>query len=68
MSDADLFRQYAKEAMNAASKSTSEDEGRALIDLACTWARAALLGQTVLGSSFTPSPRDDGEAMSPNRS
>jgi hypothetical protein len=53
MSKADLFRQYAKEAMRAASKSTIEDEGRVLIDLACTWARAALAGQRVLGSSFT---------------
>jgi hypothetical protein len=68
MSDADLFRQYAKEAMRAASKSTSEDEGRALIDLACTWARAAWAGQTVLGSSFTSSPRDADEATPPTRS
>jgi hypothetical protein len=68
MSDADLFRQYAKEAMRDASKSTSEDEGRALIDLACTWARAALMGQMVFGSSFTPSPRDADEAMPPTRS
>jgi hypothetical protein len=67
MSDANLFRQYAKEAMRTASKSTSEDEGRVLIDLACTWARAALAGQAVLGSSFTPSPRDADETTSPTR-
>jgi hypothetical protein len=68
MSDADLFRQYANEAMRAASESSSEDEGRALVDLACTWARAALAGQRVLGSSFTSSPREVDEATSPTRS
>ncbi len=40
MSEADLFRQYAKEAMHVSSKATSEYEKRTLIDLACTWAQA----------------------------
>jgi hypothetical protein len=62
MTEADLFRQYAKEAMRLASKSPSENEARDLVDLACTWARAALAGERVLGSSFTSSPRDAGEA------
>ena len=36
MKEADLFRQYAKEAMRwSSSKSASADERRALIDLAC---------------------------------
>jgi hypothetical protein len=52
MSDADLFRQYAKEAMRPASKSTSENEARVLVDLACTWARAALAGEKILGPNF----------------
>ena len=61
MSDADLFRQYAKEAISASSKATSENEKRSLIDLACTWAQAALLSERVLGSSFIASSPDVGE-------
>ncbi len=58
MSEANLFRQYAKEAMRASSEVPSENEKRSLIDLACTWARAALLSERVSGSSFTSPPRD----------
>ena len=68
MSEADLFRQYAKEAMDVSSKVTSEDEERTLIDLACTWAQAALRSDRVLGSSFVSSPRDVGEVTSLARS
>ena len=58
MSDADLFRQYAKEAMHASSKATNENEKQTLVELACTWAQAALMSEgVVLGSSFIPSPR-----------
>ena len=59
MKDADLFRQYAKEAMRwSCSKSTGADEKRALINLACRYAQAALMSEgVVLGSSFIPSPR-----------
>ena len=59
MKDADLFRQYAKEAMRwSSSKSASADEKRALINLACRYAQAALMSEgVVLGSSFIPSPR-----------
>ena len=39
MSDADLFRQYAKEAMHESSKTTRKSEKRTLADLACTWAK-----------------------------
>jgi hypothetical protein len=52
MSDADLFRQYAKEAMHGASKATSENEERTLIDLACTWAHAALASESVWGRAL----------------
>jgi hypothetical protein len=57
--DADLFRQYAKEAMRwSCSKSTSADEKRALINLACRYAQAALMREgVVLGSNFIPSSR-----------
>jgi hypothetical protein len=60
MCEADLFRQYAKEAMRGSSKATSEIEKRALSDLACTWVQAALMSERVLGSSFISSPRDVG--------
>ena len=64
MSEADLFRQHAKDAMRAASKLPSEKEAREFIDLASTWAQATLTSERVLGSSFMPSPRDFGEATS----
>ena len=64
MSEADLFRQYAKEAIHGSSKATNENEKRSLIDLACIWAQAALMSERVLGSSFISSPRDVGEATS----
>jgi hypothetical protein len=46
MSDADLFRRYAKEAVQRSSKATSNSEKRALSDLAYTWAQAALMSDT----------------------
>ena len=59
MKEADLFRQYAKEAMRwSSSKSASTDERRALINLACRYTQAALMSEgIVLGSSFVPSRR-----------
>jgi hypothetical protein len=59
MKEADLFRQFAKEAMRrSSSKSTSADEKSALINHACRYAQAALMSEgIVLGSSFVPSPR-----------
>jgi hypothetical protein len=65
MSEADLFRQYAKEAMCESSDVTSETEKRSLIDLACTWVQAALMSERVFGSSFVSSPRDIAEDTSP---
>ena len=57
MKEADLFRQYAKEAMRwSSSKSASALERRALVNLACRYAQAALMRGIVLGSSFVPSP------------
>jgi hypothetical protein len=67
MSEADVFRQYAKEAMRESSEVASDDEKRSLIDLACIWVQAALASERVLGSSFTSSPRDLAEATSPTR-
>jgi hypothetical protein len=65
MSEADLFRQYAKEAMREAADVTSENEKRSLTDLACTWVRAALMSDRVIGSSSTSSPSDVAEVASP---
>lgn len=55
MGEAGLFRQYAKEAMHVSSKVTDENEKRTLVDVACTWALAALISDKVLGSSFVSS-------------
>ena len=57
MTESNLFRQYAKEAMHGSSKAPSENEKRTLTDLACTWAQAALTSDRVFGSSFVSSPR-----------
>jgi hypothetical protein len=64
MSDADLYRQYAKEAMHGSSKVKDVNEKQALVDVAFTWALAALMSDRVLGSSFVPSLCDVGEAAS----
>jgi hypothetical protein len=64
MGEANLFRQYAKEAMHVSSKVASENEKRTLVDLACTWALAGLMSDRVLGSSFVPSLCDVGHAPS----
>jgi hypothetical protein len=64
MSEADLFRQYAEEAMRESSKATRENEKQSLLDVACTWAQAALMSDRVLGSSITSSLRDVDEATS----
>ena len=58
MKEADLFRRYAKEAMRWSSKSANADEKWALLNLAGSYAQAALISQRgMLGSSFVPSPR-----------
>jgi hypothetical protein len=62
MSESSVFRQYAEEAMREASKATSETDRRALGELACTWAQAALVSDRMFGSSFVSSQTDDGEA------
>jgi hypothetical protein len=64
MSDASVFRHFAEEAMCGSSKTTNEAYKRALEDLACTWAQAALASERVFGSSFASSPSDAGAATS----
>jgi hypothetical protein len=64
MSEAVLFRQHAKETMDGSSKVKDENEKQALVDVAFTWALAALMSDRVLGSSFVSSLYDVGEAAS----
>ena len=63
MSDASVFRQFAEEAMCGSSKTTNEAYKRALENLACTWAQAALMSDRVLGSSWSSR---DSSAAEPN--
>jgi hypothetical protein len=68
MSEAELFRQYAKEAMELANRSADKDEKLNLIDLATTWAIAAVASQRMFGPSLISSPREAGAATPLNRS
>jgi hypothetical protein len=61
MSDADLYRQYATEAIHESSKATNENEKRTLIEFACTSWQAAVMSERVLGSSFISSRREVGQ-------
>jgi hypothetical protein len=54
MSDTNDFRQFAKEAMHGSSEAMAQDEKRALEELACIWAKAALMSDRVFG--FAPAP------------
>ena len=54
MSDANIFRQFAEEAMRDSSEAMGQDEKRALEELACTWAKAALMSDRIFG--FAPAP------------
>jgi hypothetical protein len=71
MSEATVFRLYADEALRESSKTSHEDEKRALEDLACTWAKAAVAYDRVFGPEPTlwPRwPRGVDEATPPTRS
>jgi hypothetical protein len=65
MTEASVFRQYAEEAMRDSSNATSNNEKRALSELACTWAEAAMASDRVFGSSFALSAPDAETAKSP---
>jgi hypothetical protein len=49
MSEANLFRQFAEEAMRDASKAKNEGEKHVLEGLACVWAQAAMMSDRVFG-------------------
>ncbi len=68
MSDADLFRQYAEEALRESSNVKDEGERQALIDLAFTWTQAAMASDRIFGSSFILSPSDVGGTALPTGS
>lgn len=65
MSEASVFRLYAEEALRASSKSASEVEKRALEELACTWATAALASDKVFATALISWPRGVAEAKPP---
>jgi hypothetical protein len=50
MTEANDFRQYAKEAFQCASEAKDENEKRSFIELAGTWAQAAIASQVIFGS------------------
>jgi hypothetical protein len=54
MSECNVFRLYAKEAMQESLNAVDEADRQALEELACTWAQAALMSDRVFGSSWTP--------------
>jgi len=58
MTEANEFRQFAKEALQCASESKDENEKLSFIDLASTWARAATASQMIFGSGVMSPPRD----------
>ena len=68
MREANLFRQYAKEAIHGSSKVKSQNEKRALIDLACTWAKAAVASERVWRSELYLVAARRGGAISLTRS
>jgi hypothetical protein len=52
MTDANLFQEFAEEALQRASKAKSEQEKLALNELALAWVNAALASDRVFGSSW----------------
>jgi hypothetical protein len=55
MPDANLFQEFAKEALQQASKAKSEQEKLALNELALAWVNAALASDRFFGSRAGPS-------------
>ena len=46
MTKSDQFREYADEALHWSRQSNTEEEKKALLDLAVTWTQAAALSET----------------------
>ena len=51
MTDANVYQEFAKEALQQASKAKSEQEKLALNELALAWVNGALASDRVFGSS-----------------
>jgi hypothetical protein len=54
MSKGDQFQQYAEEAMRWAGRAKTENEKQAYIDLARTWAQAAVQSEHIFGVADGP--------------
>ncbi len=52
MTDANVYQEFAKEALQQASKAKSEQEKLALNELALAWVNCALASDRVFGSSW----------------
>lgn len=68
MSESDLFRQYAEEAIVRSLESKDESEKKVLSGLADMWMKAALVSEKVFGSPLISPPRGVGEATPPTHS
>lgn len=60
MSEANQFRLYADEAFSWAAQSTTAKEKTALLELARTWAEAAIAADAVFGGSANKPPENVG--------
>ena len=54
MADSDQFLNYAEETLLWASQSKSEREKQLLLELACTWTRAAVESGRTMAVNGTP--------------
>lgn len=61
MTSADEYRQYAREAVQAAAEIESEQDRRSLLDLAGVWTRAATKLE-LSGNSVAPPTKQNSEA------
>jgi hypothetical protein len=52
MTEANEFRQYAKEAVQCASEAKDENEKLNFVELANTWAQAAIASEMIFGSGI----------------
>lgn len=52
MTEANEFRQYAKEALRCASEAKDENEKLNFVELANTWAQAAIASEMIFGSGI----------------
>jgi hypothetical protein len=60
MTEANDFRQYAKEALQCACEAKDENEKRSFVELASTWAQAAIASQMIFGSGDISAGSDAG--------